>query len=61
MGAINTSRSNIKSTGARTTGGAGYEFDAQVVMTEEKDRTTAQVLITFTFNGRTYTHRIDAS
>ena len=60
MGAINTSRSNLKSTGARMAGNPDYELEAKVSVTQEKDRTTAQVLITFQFNGRTFTHEINA-
>jgi len=38
-----------------------YDFEASLVFKEENEGTTAQVLITFTFKGRTYKHEINAS
>ena len=55
MGAINTTRSNIKNT-SRMSGGTEYETDVTIDVIENNGQVTANVVFTFTFNGKSEKH-----
>ena len=55
MGAINTSRSNIKNT-FRMSGGTEYDTDVTIDVIENNGQVTAKVVFTFTLNGKSEKH-----
>lgn len=55
MGAINTSRSNLKAS-SRMSGGTAYGTDVTIDVVENNGQVTAKVVFTFTLNGKSEKH-----
>ena len=55
MGAINTSRSNLKNT-SRTASGTEYGAEVAIEVNEKDDQITAKVTITVNVSGKTERH-----
>jgi hypothetical protein len=55
MGAINTSRSNIKNT-SRTANGTEYGADVAIEVNEKNGQVTAKITVSIHVNGKTEKH-----
>ena len=55
MGAINTTRSNIKNT-SRTAGGTEYGAEVAMEVNESNAQITARITVTIKVNGQTEKH-----